>query len=156
MTEPLAESDAVFILELLNSPGWIRHIGDRKVHSEADALRYIQDISKHPDVLYWTARKKTDGTALGVVTLIQRKNRAHRDIGFAFLPAFQGQGYAHEAAQAVIASLPDPTLLAITSPDNQASRRLIERLGFSLDRRLDEDGKTLLLYALHRVSRPDP
>jgi len=36
-------SDASFIVELLNSPGWIEFIGDRNVHSVDDAILYLQN-----------------------------------------------------------------------------------------------------------------
>jgi len=35
--------DAAFILELLNTPKFIRYIGDRGVRSIEDALRYIDE-----------------------------------------------------------------------------------------------------------------
>ncbi|MBL7750575.1 MAG: hypothetical protein JNN29_04285, partial [Chitinophagaceae bacterium] len=39
---PTVEEDAAFILELLNTPKWIQFVGDRKVHTEADAQNYIR------------------------------------------------------------------------------------------------------------------
>jgi len=38
---PLTTGDAAFILELVNDPDWLRNIGDRNVHTLADAERYI-------------------------------------------------------------------------------------------------------------------
>jgi RimJ/RimL family protein N-acetyltransferase len=42
-----------------------------------------------------------------------------------------------------------PRLLAITTPDNDRSGRLLERLGFRLQQlqQLEPDGETLRLYA---------
>ena len=39
---PTTEEDAAFLLELMNSPKWLKFIGDRKVHSIRDALQYIR------------------------------------------------------------------------------------------------------------------
>ena len=39
---PTVEEDAAFILELLNTPKWIQFVGDRNVHTEADAQNYIR------------------------------------------------------------------------------------------------------------------
>ncbi|HEY1773756.1 MAG TPA: hypothetical protein VGH91_11265 [Gammaproteobacteria bacterium] len=36
-------TDAPFILELVNDPGWLRFIGDRKVHDLDAARRYIEN-----------------------------------------------------------------------------------------------------------------
>jgi len=68
--------------------------------------------------------------------LLQRDALAHPDIGFAYLPDFRRQGYAFEAANAMLAHARDrlrlPRVLAITRPDNHASMRLLERLGLRL------------------------
>ena len=39
----LNENDAPFILELLNTEGWLRYIGDRHIHTIADAVKYIHN-----------------------------------------------------------------------------------------------------------------
>ncbi|MBL7866238.1 MAG: RimJ/RimL family protein N-acetyltransferase, partial [Cyclobacteriaceae bacterium] len=33
--------DAAFIVTLLNSPGWLKYIGDRHVHTPTDAVAYL-------------------------------------------------------------------------------------------------------------------
>ena len=43
LVQPTNEADAAFILELMNTPKWIKYIGQRNVHTEADALAYIQN-----------------------------------------------------------------------------------------------------------------
>ena len=40
---PLTLDDAPFILELVNDPDWIRFIGDKHVHSIADAEAYLRN-----------------------------------------------------------------------------------------------------------------
>jgi len=37
----LTKDDAAFILELVNQPAWLAHIGDKNVHSLGDAESYI-------------------------------------------------------------------------------------------------------------------
>jgi RimJ/RimL family protein N-acetyltransferase len=64
--------------------------------------------------------------------------------GFAFMPAFRGQGYGSESALAVrdhaVAVLGLKGLLAITSPVNVDSVRLLERLGFVREREMPWPG----------------
>ena len=36
-------NDASFIVELLNTPKWLKYIGDRNVHTIEDAVQYIKD-----------------------------------------------------------------------------------------------------------------
>lgn len=56
------------------------------------------------------------------------------EIGYWIAAACHGQGYATEAAAAVIARLhhdfPDRALIAECRPDNRASWRVLEKLGF--------------------------
>jgi len=39
----VALSDGSFFLRLLNDPSWVENIGDRGVHSDADAESYIKN-----------------------------------------------------------------------------------------------------------------
>jgi len=72
---------------------------------------------------------------------------------FAFLPEFWGRGYAAEAASAVIeygkGSFGLKSLVAITSLDNHASARLLEKLGFHFERaiKLSDDAEDVRLFA---------
>ncbi len=45
LINPLSTYDDYFILELLNTEGWIKFIGNRNIHSQADASAYIQKNS---------------------------------------------------------------------------------------------------------------
>ena len=80
--------------------------------------------------LYLTESKES-AIPMGLCGLIKRESLADVDIGFAFLPAFWGRGYAHESALAVIAHAKSDfsmeRLVAITSPENRKSMRLLER-----------------------------
>ncbi|HEU5097697.1 MAG TPA: GNAT family N-acetyltransferase [Roseiflexaceae bacterium] len=130
--------DAAFILELVNDPGWLRFIGDRGVRTLEDARNYIQN---GPVEMYdrlgfglYAVDLKGGGTPIGMCGLLKRATLPAVDLGFAFLPRFAGQGYAAEAAAAVLAyahqALGLARVLAITSPDNTRSIKLLERIGF--------------------------
>ena len=74
---------------------------------------------------------------VGSVSLM-RGDYACPDIGFALLTEHTGKGYATEAAREMVryATAPKPDglgyegVFGFTSPDNQRSRRAVERLGF--------------------------
>lgn len=153
----LAPPDADFIVELLNDPAFLANIGDRGVRDHADALRYIANgpvasYAKHGFGL-WLVRDKTSGERLGLSGLLQRDTLPDADIGYAFLPQYRGQGYAVEACGAVIAHAREPLrlarVLAIVSPGNEASTRVLEKIGLRYQRRmrLTEDAEELLLYS---------
>lgn len=146
---PLAEPDTGFIFDLLNTERWIRFIGNRNIHSEGDALAYIRKINENPDTSFYTVTLKETNIPVGLITLIRRDYLDFRDIGFAFLPAYSGKGYAYEAAKAVLDSQAEnaETLLAITLPDNKASIRLIEKLGLKFERVIERETESLYLYS---------
>jgi RimJ/RimL family protein N-acetyltransferase len=155
----LTEDDAAFVLALLNDPGWLRNIGDRGVRSLADAGDYIRMspmamYARHGFGLYGVAAKVEADALVGICGLVKRDGLQDIDIGFAFLPAGRGQGYAHEAAAAVLAHGRDVVglerVVAIVSPDNEPSIRLIRKLGLAFDRmvRLTDDDQEIELYAI--------
>lgn len=130
--------DADFILELVNEPSWIRYIGDKGVRDLEDARRYLEEgpvrmYGKHGFGLWLVARKE-DGERLGMCGLVKRDKLGDVDLGFAFLPRHWSQGYAHEASKGVLAHARDALgfarLVAITVPENDASARLLVKLGF--------------------------
>ena len=141
----LTTDDAAFIVALLNDPDWIRNIGDRKVRTDDDARAYIAAgpaamVAQHGFGL-WGVARTDDPELIGMCGLIRRANLDDVDIGFAFLPAFRGQGYAAEAAAASVevarARFGLRRLVGIVSPSNVASIRLLEKLGMTYERTLE-------------------
>ena len=147
----LTVEDHSFIQELLNTNGWLQFIGDRKVHSKEDALAYINKINGTHNIHYWVVRPIETNDPIGIITFMKRPYLEHFDIGFAFLPQYNGQGYAHEAAKAVLSAvclMPEhATVLATTLPDNIRSIHLLTKLGLQFQTELEIDGKTLRVYS---------
>src|SRR5436853_4233829 len=105
---PIAENDAPFIFSLLNSPSWIRYIGDRGIKTLDDAKKYIRDVPLKSYLQHGfgllLVKLKSDNMPLGICGLIKRDTLKDVDIGFAFLDGHTGKGYAFESAQAVMDS----------------------------------------------------
>ena len=87
--ESLTFHDNEFILELVNSKGWLKFIGDRNIKSLSDSSTYIQKILDNPNTIYWVVKIKNSKTNIGIITFIKRDYLEHHDIGFAFLPDYQ-------------------------------------------------------------------
>jgi len=149
--------DAPFILELVNEPGWLRHIGDKHVATVEDATRYITNpvlrmYERYGYGLYLVESK--DGReALGICGLIKRDSLDCPDLGFAFLERFWNHGYASEAARGALSHgrsvLGLARVLAIVSNDNQRSTRLLARLGFRFIHQMRiGDGDEVDLYGV--------
>lgn len=148
--------DAESIFALLNSPKFLQYIGDRGVRSVKQAAefienRYRQSYRDHGYGLYTVALH--DGTYLGMCGFVKRPQFEFADLGFAFLPEHERQGYGFESADAMLEygrkSLGFNKVLAITSLDNDASGSLLEKLGFKLDG-VEEmpDGEQLKVYSI--------
>ena len=149
--------DGEFILELLNDPSWVRFIGDKGVKTLDAAREYILKslVAMYERLgfgLYLT-ELKAESVPIGMCGLIKRDSLEDVDIGFAFLPKFRGKGYAYESAAAVMAYgkkiLGLNRIVAITSPDNYGSARLLEKLGFNFERmvKLSDDSGEVRLFA---------
>lgn len=140
----LSVDDAEFVFALVNDPSWLRYIGDKGVRNLDDARAYIlngpvKSYAANGFGLYRVGLKRS-GIAIGINGLIKRDTLPDPDIGFAFLPQYRSQGYALESARAVMKQARETfaldRVLAITSPDNQSSEKLLGKIGFRFDRML--------------------
>jgi RimJ/RimL family protein N-acetyltransferase len=135
----LTVDDAEFILALLNEPSFLRYIGDKKVRNLDDARQYILNgpvasYERHGFGLNCVELRESH-TPIGICGLLKREELPDPDIGFALLPDFWNQGFAFEAAEAVLKDARNlQRILAITSLDNEASIKLLQRLGFRFER----------------------
>jgi RimJ/RimL family protein N-acetyltransferase len=147
------DTDAEFIIELLNSPGWLEFIGDRKIKTVDDALKYIQFLrsgfEQHGFGMCCVLLKEGD-VKIGMSGLIKRPTLDHPDIGFAFLPQYTGKGYGYETAMAVkeyaMKKLKMKELLAITVPANEKSIQLLKKIGLQHERNEVMDGEELMIF----------
>lgn len=135
-------NDADFIIELLNSPGWLQYIGDRKVRNQEQAIQYLEQgplkSYKENDYGLWLVVLKEIEKPIGMCGLLKRDYLDHPDIGFALLPAFAGKGYGKEMAGAVLhyaeEQLKIRSICAITLAENSASIRVLEHLGMRYEK----------------------
>lgn len=168
----IVETDAEFILDLLNQPSFIKYIGDRNVRTVEEAkdfieTRYRASYAQHGFGLYTVElkipnskfqrpnskdqRPKTKNQ-IGMCGFVKRDTLPDADIGFAFLPQFEKKGYALESAQAVMKYgaevLGLKRVLAITTQDNESSGKLLAKLGFKYDGLIESGGETLKLFSI--------
>ena len=131
------EEDADFVLTLMNEPAFHRFIGDRGIRSTEDARRYLREgpiasYREHGHGLLHVSLADSL-TPIGMCGLVRRQGLPGPDIGFALLAAHENQGYATEAALAVLAhaesTLHLSAVYGITQPDNHRSIRTLQKLG---------------------------
>lgn len=155
----LTAADAPFIRDLLNQPSFLRYIGDRQVRTADEAghfidTRYMQSYRDHGYGL-WVVESRASGEPMGICGFVRRETLPDVDMGFAFLPQYEGQGFAFEAADAALRygreALGLTRVLAIAQMDNARSHTLLSRLGFQFDSLLTLPGETepLQLFVNH-------
>jgi ribosomal-protein-alanine N-acetyltransferase len=156
---PLTLEDGEFIVQLLNTDGFIKYIGDRNVKTIEQAKNYLLN---GPLKSYETngfglslAELKTDKTPVGMCGLLRRDYLDHPDIGFAFLPDHTGKGYAYEIVKEIIHDgldrLQMEKILAIVLPENTSSIKLLEKVGFRYEKNFisPDTNEELCLYSFH-------
>ena len=157
-----ADVDAEFMLRLLNAPKFIQFIGNRNVNSVDQARDFIRDryrksYEEHGYGLYAVDLKAGgNGSApeqVGICGFVRRDLLPGPDIGFAFLPEHERKGYGFESSQALLEygrdTLKFTEVLAITTIDNETSGKLLEKLGFVMEKITEmPDGEKLKLFKI--------
>ncbi|GAA4733852.1 GNAT family N-acetyltransferase [Flavisolibacter ginsenosidimutans] len=151
----IAENDHAFILELLNTKGWLQFIGDRKVRTKEEAVQYIKKILAIGTIKYWVVRLRDTKAAIGIVSFLKRDYLEHFDLGFAFLPQYEGKGYAFEAAGEVLKRAREnhPIVLATTIAENKKSIALLLKLGFVFKEQVVNGKDRLHVYTTQETSK---
>lgn len=131
-------SDAPFYFELFNDPDWIQFISDKNLKTVKETEIYLKDMlfknSKLDGLGFFTVILKDTNEPIGTSTALQRDKLQFIDIGYAFLPKARGKGYATEATQLFMGYVKNKfqqeKVYAFTMPHNEASQKLLKRLGF--------------------------
>ena len=149
-------SDAPFILEITNSPGWLKYIGDRNIHAIEAAENYLANdpIASYKIQgfgLFKVSLKDSD-QPIGICGFKKRSELNYPDLGFAYLPEFEGKGFAFESSKALLdwasSNMNYIKILAITLKANHRSISLLERLGFSQNSEFEKDGELLQKFEI--------
>jgi ribosomal-protein-alanine N-acetyltransferase len=150
-------SDSDYILRQLNEPSWLLNIGDRGVRNLVDAEAFIESrLMAHCEKFgfgFYLLVDKAANQPVGMCGMIQRDFLPSPDLGYALLESCWNQGYAYEAAVAVLQhaerDLNIHELFAMTLPTNAASIRLLGKLDFHMENAAfatpDEEGLNLFV-----------
>lgn len=149
-------NDAPFMIELLNSPGWLQYVGDRNIKTIEDAQQFLlngplksYEVNGFGSCL---VEMKDSMLPVGLCSIIKRDSLKHPDIGYAFLPQYTGKGLASEIANATLKyatnTLMISPVVAICVRSNTSSIRVLEKIGmkFSNVCKLPGNDKEFLMY----------
>jgi RimJ/RimL family protein N-acetyltransferase len=136
--------DAEFIVRLLNEPAFVEYIGDKGVRTVEEANEYLRNgpMDSYERFGYGLnmVELKESGEPIGMCGLVRRDNLDDADIGYAFLKQYWSKGYARESAEAVLQharnALGVDRIVAIVTPENHSSIKLLEKIGLTFERKI--------------------
>jgi RimJ/RimL family protein N-acetyltransferase len=143
-------------------PEVVRYIGGQALSREDTWRRSLAACGQWPftGFGYWIAELKSDGRFVGQLGFADFKREmepsieGEPELGYVFSPIMHGQGIAHEACKAALewadAMLDSTSYAAIISPENTASIRLAEKLGFERQPDGIYRGETIALFRRNR------
>lgn len=113
--------------------------------------QFRQYLRGHPKVGIWVVKPHKQKTAIGLIVLSPHKDGAGYEVSYEFHPASWGQGLACEATACVvdhaISDLGLQKVIAETQSENAASCRMLKRLGFTEENRLERFGAQQIIYS---------
>lgn len=137
---------------ICSDPQVMQYVGDGQIWSRARVAGFIQSASesfREHGFCQWPLTHKADGKLIGYCGFVNTDNTP--EIGWRLAPEYWGQGLATEAARAVlkhgIQMLGFQRAIATVQSSNLASIRVIEKLGMTLVKRFDRDGREVMLYS---------
>lgn len=143
-------SDAAQVFAVLGDPRTVEHNpSDRlETHGESAELvtRWIRHWEEH-GFGYWCVRERSSERVIGYagVKRMTLQGRPVVNLVYRFVPEEWGQGYATEAAAAIVAQLrretPTESIVARVRPDNLASQNVALKVGLKRDAELDCQGE---------------
>jgi ribosomal-protein-alanine N-acetyltransferase len=146
---PVAFRDLTFFLRLVGNTSVRQFLGGPMPWRQR--VRQFRAYRQgHPNVGIWIVRPLARQQAMGLLVLSPHKDGADYEISYQFHPVFWGNGFATEAtARIVDHALNDlrlPRVIAETQTANAASCRLLSRLGFAEEKRLNRFGAEQAIF----------
>lgn len=149
--------DASFFIELVNTPSWLKYIGNRNINTIKQAENritesHLKSYKTNGFGFYKLLLKAENLKPIGSTGLVKRPELDDTDIGFSLLPEYEGKGFGYESASAVMALAKNEfnlkKICAITLENNKNSIILIEKLGLTFHKKVNpfESGEELLLF----------
>jgi RimJ/RimL family protein N-acetyltransferase len=149
-------ADAPGFYELNGDPAVVRYTGDKAFASVAEAEAFIRGYDHYQGHGYgrWSVYLTQTNEYLGFCGLAYRASVDEVDVGFRLMHRYWGQGYATEAARASVEhGFREYGLVKIVGramPENLASVRVLEKIGMTFAKRVEDEVGQWLQYELSR------
>jgi RimJ/RimL family protein N-acetyltransferase len=134
----------------------MRYIGGKTLERVL-AWRHLANLLGHWSLLghgYYAVEEKSTGTLVGRVGYTSQPGWPGFELGWTIAPAYQGRGYATEAARMLLRyafdELDQAHVISIIHADNHPSRRVAEKLGQRVEGECVLIDTPYLLYGIRR------
>ncbi len=150
----MTEDDAAHIFQLNSNPNVVRYVGEPTLSSEEEALHilhtHVFPQYKAYRVGRWAVILKETSAFIGWCGLKFLADEQEYDLGYRFMEEHWGNGYATEAARAVLEygrkHLAGARIAGRAMVDNRASIHVLEKTGMRLEGYSQEHGGTAAVY----------
>ena len=156
-------TDAPAGFDIWRDPAAMLHIGDgepmRKLEDAESWIERAIAAQERQGFCRWAAIEKASEKLIGSSGFGHLYDEPSVELGYLLGSRFWGQGYATEAARACLhygfERLNLPEIVAVVTPEHLASRRVLEKIGFSYQglRRYDEDETADAFYRIKKSER---
>jgi RimJ/RimL family protein N-acetyltransferase len=155
---PFRRSDIDAYAALYADPEVLRHLGaGTEPWDRGRASRHLAFVMGHWQLCgcgEWAVERREDGAFLGAVGFSAPEGWPGCELAWILARRFWGYGYATEAARAALCcgflDWRKDRIISLIHPENQASIRVAERLGESLEGRIQHFGREMLCYGIDR------
>jgi ribosomal-protein-alanine N-acetyltransferase len=142
------------LMALRADPEVVRYLGDQPREKVEQRLGYFISLYESHGFGMWAVTLKTTGQMIGWCGLIFLDGTTEVEVGYGVARDYWGRGLMTEAAHAALrygfetAGL--ERIVAVAMPENQASRRVMEKLGMRYEKMAHHYGHDLVYYAIGR------
>ncbi|MDO4333263.1 MAG: GNAT family N-acetyltransferase [Eubacteriales bacterium] len=151
----MTEADLDFLYEMQRDEEAARFLGGLSHDWETERQKlaaYRHNVYGFYGFGIWLVVEKESGRPVGMAGLQMRDGFETPELGFAIASPYRRKGYAQEACRAVLQYAKEELELdrvrAVVDQDNFKSRRLCEKLGFTVDNVAETDGRMCIFYEM--------
>lgn len=136
---PLTKKDVDVIFALRSDAEMMRFIREpQKTRREAENwIKLVSSLWKSDNIGFFAVIEKQSKEFIGWCGLWRLKETGETEVGYAVAQKFWRRGFATEAAEVCLHygfnELNLKKIVAVTRPENERSRRVMERLGMRFD-----------------------
>ena len=146
-------TDIPALVEMWTDPEVTRFMGGPRDATQLEKS-FTEDAHNPEPLSYdqWPVIEKSSGRLIGYCGLLDKEIEGEPEIELVYVltPSVWGKGYATEIGLALrdhaIQKMGLTRLVALIEPENAASARVADRLGFHLDRKISRPGGERMLY----------